>query len=132
AALNDPKAKMLPFVQNSNQPALELPSRVKFVTDLNSEMVDVTMTGEDPYEVQTLVNALVEAYLEQTQELTNVHAANEEKLYAKGLAEVNEQIDSLRRLQADRAGDAGQTDPNSVKVALDAVRAELADKKKQR
>src|SRR5690606_25486571 len=62
AALNDPKAKMLPFVQNSNQPALELPSRVKFVTDLNSEMVDVTMTGEDPYEVQTLVNALVEAY----------------------------------------------------------------------
>lgn len=126
AALNDPQAKALPFVQNSNQPTQELQKRVTFVTDLNSELVDVTMTGVDPKELQVLVNAVVNAYLDQTKELTNVHAADQERLIEQRLDEVQKDIKRLREEQVRLAAEVGDSDPESVKVQLQQVRSDLS------
>lgn len=131
AALNDPEAKALPFVQNSNQPTQELQKRVKFVTEVNSELVNVTMTGVDPKELQILVNAIVKAYLEQSKEVTNVNAAQQEQLLEERLRDVEREIKRLRGEQVVYASKAGDSDPNAVKIRYTQVLANLERKREQ-
>lgn len=132
AALDLPEAKALAFVQNSIDPVSILRQRLKFESNPNSEIIDITMSGVDPREVQVLVNAVVDGYVEKAKDMKTVSLENEEKIFRQEVEQQEREIERLKRLQRSLADEVGQPDPDSIRADLDALNRELAEKRKQR
>lgn len=132
AALDRPEAKALPFVQNSLDPVNLLRARLKVESQSNSEIVEITMTGMDPHEIQTLVNAVVDAYVENAKDRKTVALEGEERIFRQEVERYQQDIERLRRSQRSLADEVGQADPSSLRNDLDDLNKELAEKRKQR
>jgi capsular exopolysaccharide synthesis family protein len=132
AALNLPEAKALPFVQDSLDPVSVLRSRLKVESEPNSEIFDISMSGVDAEEVQTLVNAVIDAYVERSKDTKTVALENEEAILKQQVTKNETEIERLRRLQRSLADEVGQPDPDSTRTDLDNLNKEVAEKRKQR
>lgn len=132
AALNLPEAKVLPFVQDSLDPVSMLRARLKVESEPNSEIVDVSMAGVDAAEVQALVNAVIDAYVEKSKDTKTVALENEEKILRQQVANHELEIERLRRLQRSLSDEVGQPDPDSTRADLESLTKEVAEKRKQR
>ncbi|MFO0946758.1 MAG: polysaccharide biosynthesis tyrosine autokinase [Planctomycetota bacterium] len=132
AALDRPEAKALPFVQGSLDPVNMLRTRLKVESQANSEIVEITMTGMDPQEIQTLVNSVVDAYVENAKDRKTVALEGEERIFRQEVDRYQQEIERLRRSQRSLADEVGQADPDSLRNDLEDLNKELAEKKKQR
>jgi len=77
AALDSPKVQELGIVQNSGNPTKWLEKGIKTDFLIGPEVLRVTLSGDDPQEVAVLLNAVVDAFLNE------VKQTDQERLQAK-------------------------------------------------
>jgi len=114
AALRDPKVANLRCVKRQKDQIAYLGRKVKVNFPGDAEIMEVSLREDDPHEAATLVNAVVEAYLN---EVVNVELNQRKKrrdqldrVYSEKDSEVREQRAKFKRL----ANDVGSGDSKAL------------------
>jgi capsular exopolysaccharide synthesis family protein len=131
-AVSLPKARELPFVQNSQDPAEALSRWVEVDSDPLSQSFSVILSDADPQVAQTLVNAVVEAYLQHAQDERQRDIEGDMKLAETERVETMEDIKRIKDQQAELARQAGHEDPVTLRNQLVELRRNLEDKEKEK
>ena len=120
AALRPPEINALPSVQRNETNAvgwLTNELNVNFAT-VNSEIMNVSLIGDNPQEITTLVNAVVSAYLskivDKEREKSVAHCDTLDGLRADKETEVRALLNNLRQL-AEQAGGTGDKEALSIR-----------------
>ena len=65
AALRKKGISVLPLIKAKKQPADWLADRLRVSTDGDSEIIEISLTGQNAQQIEKLVNAIVDAYFEE-------------------------------------------------------------------
>lgn len=130
AALLLPKAKALPFAQQMDAVPV-LRNWLKLETSPADEIVQMSLNGVDPEEITILVNAVLEAYINQARNSKNEQYRELEQSLNREIQNHTDQIGALRNRQKELAEKSGLADPGRVRTELDQFEHELAENRRQ-
>jgi capsular exopolysaccharide synthesis family protein len=130
AALRDPKIRELRIVRQQSEPVSWLQRELKVDFKSGPEYMRLTLKGDNPEELETLVSAIVDAYLKD-------YATREDKKLREHLAQLRELQEKLQdniRQKNERmkkkAALGGSTSPDVVALQQKYASEELAENQK--
>jgi capsular exopolysaccharide synthesis family protein len=131
-AVNLPKARELGFVQNSADPADALSKWIEYDTTPLARSFSVLISDPDPKMSQTLVNCVVEAFLQHVQEEKNLSIQGDIKLAEDERDQATKEIERINAQRLELAGKAGYGDPQSLRKRVDELEAQRRDLERSR
>lgn len=126
-AVNLPQARELGFVQASADPAEVLSKWIEVDSDPLAQSFSVMISDADPKVAQTLVNCVVEGFLQYAQDEKSRQIADDVKVAE---VERDENLRSIQRIkdqQVELARQAGYGDPDSLRKQME----ETQDQKRE-
>lgn len=116
AALRDPEVAKLKEIREEVDPVAWLQSKLSVSFPDNAEIMEVRLSGEDPDSLATIVNAVVQAYMDEVVDAEansrRTRLASLERAYSETENDLRSKRSELRRL-ADTLG-TGDTDSLSI------------------
>jgi capsular exopolysaccharide synthesis family protein len=131
-AVNLPKARELGFVQNSADPAEALSKWIEYDTTPLARSFSVLISDPDPKVSQTLVNCVVEAFLQHVQEEKSLSIQGDIKLAEDERDQATKEIERINSQRLELAGKAGYGDPQSLRKRVDELEAQRRDYERNR
>lgn len=131
-AVEQPQAAALPLFQSSPDPAAALNLRVTADSLPEERIIHVKVSDPDPQIAQTLVNAVIQAYVEVARDKKSDETSRLEQQYQKERDESRAEIEKIKRRQVELARKAGQTDPDAIRGVVESLRREQLDKQNLR
>jgi capsular exopolysaccharide synthesis family protein len=131
-AVEQPQAAALPLFQSSPDPAAVLNLRVTADSLPEERIIHVKVSDPDPQIAQTLVNAVIQAYVEVARDKKSDETRRLEQQYLKERDDSRAEIEKIKRRQFELARKAGQTDPDAIRGIVESLRREQLDKQNLR
>ena len=129
AAAHDPTAAVLPRIQLAPDVVIELSKEINVRVRPQTQLIEVSMTSEEPYEASTLVNAVVKAFMESNAVMANAEKQTQLKalkVYQGELKERSKEVEEKWRALVAK-GNADPQVANRNRVARDSGQAEEDD-----
>lgn len=125
SALSRPEIRVLSFVQDAIDPVLKLSRKMKAIHLNGTQLLKVSMLGEDPEDMELIINAVVENYLRRNNEKQRIW---DEKIL-RSLRQEESELETkleIKALQLQRtAVDHGLGGAEPAGVSLDVWMSEL-------
>ncbi len=128
AAGNNPKAAILPRIQQAGDVVFELRKAIQVGIIPNTYLIEVSMTGPSAQEAATLVNAVVKAFIESNLEWSEGMARVQVKNLENYLADLKNQSEERERLWKEllkRGGTGRKMDDEQIKIEAKRVENDL-------
>jgi len=133
SALEHPELHSLPIIRQTRSPVSWLRANLRVEFPGNSQVMEVSLAGDDPNEVTKLLNAVVGAYLEQVVNTERDRRRHRFEDLDKARSEKREQLRRRRNelrsfaqtLGEPRPGDAPLRQQGATEVYLHALREQL-------
>jgi len=130
AALQKPGISQLPYIRNQVDPVMWLRRNLRVRFADQAEILEISMTGDDPEQITAIVNAVKDAYMTEVGDVSRTYALERKKLLEANYAQTLELVKKRDQRYRELANAVGSPDSEVArKKALTALET-LADHRK--
>lgn len=127
AALRQPGISQLPYIRNQVDPIVWLRQKLRVRFADQAEILEISMTGEDPEQIAAIVNAVKDAYMAEVGDVNRAYALERKKLLEQNYAQTLELVKKRDLRYRELANAVGSADSEVVRRKAITALETLAD-----
>lgn len=131
AALQRPGISQLPYIQNQLDPVMWLRRNLRVRFADQAEILEISMTGDDPVQIAALVNAVKDAYMTEVGDVSRAYALERKKLLEANYAQTLELVKKRDQRYRELANALGSADSEVARRKAMTALDTLADHRKR-
>lgn len=131
AALQRPGISQLPYIRNQIDPVMWLRRNLRVRFADQAEILEISMTGDDPEQIAALVNAVKDAYMTEVGDVSRAYALERKKLLEANYAQTLELVKKRDQRYRELANALGSADSEVARRKAMTALDTLADHRKR-
>lgn len=131
AALRKPGISQLPYIRNQVDPVMWLRRNLRVRFADQAEILEISMTGDDPEQLAALVNAVKDAYMSEVGDVSRTYALERKKLLEANYAQILELVKKRDQRYRELANAVGSADSEVARRKAMTALDTLADHRKR-
>lgn len=131
AALRQPGISQLPYIRNQIDPMMWLRQKIRVRFADQAEILEISMTGEDPEQIAAIVNAVKDAYMAEVGDVNRTYALERKRLLEQNYAQTLELVKKRDLRYRELANAVGSADSEVARRKAITALETLADHRRR-
>jgi len=131
AALRQPGISQLPYIRSQIDPVVWLRQKIRVRFADQAEILEISMTGEDPEQIAAIVNAVKDAYMAEVGDVNRTYALERKRLLEQNYAQTLELVKKRDLRYRELANAVGSADSEVVRRKAITALETLADHRRR-
>ena len=131
AALRQPGISQLPYIRNQVDPIVWLRQKIRVRFADQAEILEISMSGEDPEQIAAIVNAVKDAYMAEVGDVNRTYALERKRLLEQNYAQTLDLVKKRDLRYRELANAVGSADSEVVRRKAITALETLADHRRR-